>query len=49
MLAGSLLWLNSRRALVGEHRNGPLSTAALVAALALFAAIAVRQLVDLIG
>ena len=48
VLAGSLLWLNSRRELVGEHRNGPLSTTALVAALALFAAIAVRQVLDLV-
>lgn len=49
VLAGSLLWLNSRRDLVGDHRNGPLSTAALVTALALFVAIAVRQLADLLG
>ena len=49
LLAASLLWLNSRRELVGEHRNGALATAALVAALALFAAIAARQLIDLMG
>lgn len=47
LLAASLLWLNSRRRLVGAHRNGPVATAALLAALALFAAIALRQVLDL--
>jgi Mn2+/Fe2+ NRAMP family transporter len=48
LLAGSLLWLNSRRSLVGENRNGPLSTGLLVCALALFGAVLVRQVVDLL-
>jgi Mn2+/Fe2+ NRAMP family transporter len=48
LLAGSLLWLNSRRNLVGEHRNGLVSSASLVSALLLFGAIAVRQLLDLL-
>lgn len=49
ILAASLLWLNSRRGLVGEHRNRLLSTVALVAALALFVATGVRELLDLAG
>jgi hypothetical protein len=48
VLAGSLLWLNSRRPLVGSQRNGFFATSALVAALALFVTIAVRQVVDLL-
>ena len=47
ILAASLLWLNSRRGLVGEHRNRLLSTVALVAALALFVATGIRELFDL--
>jgi Mn2+/Fe2+ NRAMP family transporter len=46
LLAASLLWLNSRRGLVGENRNGPLSTCLLWCALALFGAVLVRQLMD---
>jgi hypothetical protein len=46
LLAGTLLWLNSRRALVGELRSGAVATATLVLALILFAIIAGRQLVD---
>jgi Mn2+/Fe2+ NRAMP family transporter len=49
VLAGSLLWLNSRRSLVGEQRNGWVSTTVLVAALVLFLAIAMRQVLDLVG
>jgi hypothetical protein len=49
VLAASLLWLNSRRALVGDHRNGLLATSALVLSLLLFGAIAIRQLIDLAG
>jgi Mn2+/Fe2+ NRAMP family transporter len=47
ILAGTLLWLNSRRSLVGSRRNGVLATAVLVAALVLFATIALRQFADL--
>lgn len=36
-LAATLLWLNNRRDLVGDLRNGPLANLALVACLALFA------------
>jgi Mn2+/Fe2+ NRAMP family transporter len=35
-LAATLLWLNNRRDLVGDLRNGPLANFALVACLALF-------------
>jgi len=48
LLAGSLLWLNSRRLLVGEHRNRLLGNSLLVVALLLFVVIAIRQLVDLV-
>jgi hypothetical protein len=48
LLAGTLLWLNSRRGLVGELKNGMVATATLVLALLLFAVIAGRQLVDLL-
>jgi Mn2+/Fe2+ NRAMP family transporter len=48
LLAGSLLWLNSRKTLVGEQRNGAWTTAMLVLALLLFAGIAVRQFIDLL-
>lgn len=47
-LAASLLWLTTKRSLMGDLRSGRLSSAAMAAALALFAAIAVRQIVDLI-
>lgn len=47
LLAASLLWLNSRRDLVGLSRNRLPATATLVLALVLFGVIAVRQLVDL--
>ena len=48
LLAATLLWLNSRRGLVGELRNGLVATATLVLALLLFAVIAGRQLIDLL-
>jgi Mn2+/Fe2+ NRAMP family transporter len=48
LLAASLLWLNSRRSLVGELRNRALSTMVLLLALALFAAVALRELADLL-
>ena len=47
LLAGSLLWLNSRREHVGELRNRVPATATLVLALVLFGVIALRQLMDL--
>lgn len=47
LLAASLLWLNSRRDLVGPSRNRLPATATLVLALVLFGVIAARQLVDL--
>jgi Mn2+/Fe2+ NRAMP family transporter len=47
ILAASLLWLTTRRALMGEHRTGPVGIAALVLALALFLAIGFRQVIDL--
>ncbi len=48
-LAASLLWLTTKRRLMGDLRTGWLSFAAMAAALALFAAIALRQLIDLVG
>jgi Mn2+/Fe2+ NRAMP family transporter len=48
LLAATLLWLNSRRHLVGELRNGLVGTATLVLALLLFVLIAARQIVDLL-
>ena len=48
-LAASLLWLTTKRSLMGELRTGKLSMTAMVAALALFVVIAVRQIVDLLG
>jgi len=48
-LAASLLWLTTKRSLMGELRTGKLSVTAMVAALALFVAIAVRQIVDLLS
>ena len=47
VLAASLLWLNTRRKYVGAAGNGTVANVALIAALALFIAIAVRQLLDL--
>ncbi len=47
LLAASLLWLNSRRELVGGLHNRAPATATLVLALVLFAVIAFRQLIDL--
>jgi len=47
LLAGSLLWLNSRRDLVGEWRNRAAATLTLVLALLLFLTIAARQVMDL--
>ena len=46
LLAATLLWLNSRKRLVGELKNGPTATATLVLALLLFALIAARQIID---
>jgi hypothetical protein len=48
LLAGTLLWLNSRRSLVGELRNGFVAFTTLGLALVLFALILVRQIVDLL-
>jgi len=48
LLAGTLLWLNSRRSLVGEMRNRSVATGTLVLALALFVLIAMRQLADIL-
>jgi Mn2+/Fe2+ NRAMP family transporter len=48
LLAGTLLWLNSRRPLVGEMRNRYVATGTLVLALVLFALIAMRQLADIL-
>jgi hypothetical protein len=47
LLAVTLLWLNSRRRLVGELKSGLVATSTLVLALILFAVIAGRQLIDL--
>jgi Mn2+/Fe2+ NRAMP family transporter len=47
LLAATLLWLNSRRELVGDLKNGSVAIATLVLALFLFAVIAGRQLIDL--
>ncbi|MFV2074320.1 MAG: hypothetical protein ACC742_16965 [Thermoanaerobaculales bacterium] len=44
-LAGSLLWLTTRRRLVGPMIVGPWAAAGLVAALALFVVLGIRQLV----
>jgi Mn2+/Fe2+ NRAMP family transporter len=49
ILAASLIWLTTRRRLMGGLRTGPAGLAAMTAALALFVAIAVRQIVDLLG
>jgi Mn2+/Fe2+ NRAMP family transporter len=49
LLAGTLLWLNRQSALVGQLRLGPAAALALALALLLFAAVLVRQLVDLAG
>jgi hypothetical protein len=49
VLAGSLLWLNTRRRHLGEVRNGVVANVALAAALALFVAIAIRQAIDVLG
>jgi len=48
LLAASLLWLNSRRDLVSDQRNGRWTTALLIFSLLLFAGIAARQIIDLI-
>ena len=47
LLAASLLWLVSRRRLVGDLRSGRLATSMLLLALLLFAAILLRTVVDL--
>jgi hypothetical protein len=49
LLAGTLLWLNRQSALVGSLRAGPAATVALCVALLLFAAVLLRQLLDLTG
>lgn len=46
VLAGSLLWLNSPRRLLGNLRNGPGALLALALALALFGVITARKVVD---
>jgi len=46
LLAGSLLWLNGRDAWTGGLRNGRGARAALWLALLLFAAIALRGVLD---
>jgi Mn2+/Fe2+ NRAMP family transporter len=48
LLAGTLLWLNSRRSLVGELRNGWVTVTTLSLALVLFALILIRQVIDLL-
>ncbi len=48
ILGASLLWLNSQRKLLGELKNGWIATAALVFTLILFAAISLRQIVDVV-
>lgn len=48
LLAGSLLWLASRRRWMGEMRSGPVAVTTLVLALLLFAAILVRSVADLL-
>ncbi len=48
ILAASLLWLGSRKKLMGENRNRPLAVFSLSLALLLFAAIAARKLLDLV-
>jgi Na+-translocating ferredoxin:NAD+ oxidoreductase RnfA subunit len=48
VLAATLLWLNSRRDLVGSLRNGWAASGTLALALLLFALIAARQVVDLL-
>ena len=47
VLAATLLWLNSRRSLVGEMRNGAVAFGTLLLSLLLFVGIAIRQLIDL--
>ncbi len=49
ILAASLLWLTTRRPLMGRLCSGALGVMSLAAALALFLAIAVRQVLDLFG
>ena len=49
LLAGTLLWLNRQSTLVGRLRLGPAAAIALLLALLLFAAVLVRQLLDLAG
>ena len=46
VLAASLLWLTTRRSVMGDLRTRPLGLIALVAALALFVAVGVRQVLD---
>jgi Mn2+/Fe2+ NRAMP family transporter len=43
-LAGSLVWLNGRRSLVGDLRNGPVAACALVVALVLVAVLGVQEI-----
>jgi Mn2+/Fe2+ NRAMP family transporter len=49
VLAGSLLWLTTRRSLMGDLRTRWVGLTSLVTALVLFVAIALRQLLDLAG
>ena len=48
VLAASLLWLTTKRSLMGDLKTGWLSFAAMIAALALFVVIAIRQIIDLV-
>ena len=48
-LAGTLLYLNSRRRWVGEARTGPVLTVLLLASLALFGYLGGRKLLEQIG
>lgn len=45
-LAGTLLYLNNRRKLVGNLRNGLLANLLLIAALAVFTILCIRELLD---
>jgi len=49
VLAASLLWLTTRRTLMGDLKTGWLGLTCMIAALALFVAIAIRQVVDLVS
>jgi len=48
VLAATLLWMTTRRRLLGELRAGPVAVAVLSAALLLFVVVAGRQVLDLL-